>query len=233
MDMGSRLSMTEVLNWADSRVILDILERKWFGIYPLPSKILSDNAKVFTSKIFKNLLSFYQIKQHLCIPFNPRGNSILERSHATILDSLRCLGQTSMRIATKIIDNAHNATFSTALGISPIQKHSDVANSHQLRLKTSNSWLGRLKPSSKKNNLKYLQSVNKTRIPFDFTNQQVFLERKQNSKLDPTYDGPYKVFQDCPKHNFVKIKFGNKIHCFPYRDIQPYKGKESVVLDTQ
>ncbi|KRH93665.1 transposable element [Pseudoloma neurophilia] len=52
MDMGSRLSMTKVLKRADSREISDILEREWFNIYPLPSKILSDNGKVFTSKIY-------------------------------------------------------------------------------------------------------------------------------------------------------------------------------------
>ncbi|KRH93666.1 hypothetical protein M153_6800004254 [Pseudoloma neurophilia] len=138
-----------------------------------------------------------------------------------------------MRIATKIIDSVHNATFSTALGASPIQIAFGRSKFPPAEIEDIKQLVRQAKAIKDKNNQKYLQSVNKTRIPFDFTNQQVFIKRKQNSKLDPTYDGPYKVFQDCPKHNFVKIKFGNKIHCFPYRDIQPYKGKESVVLDTQ
>ena len=63
----------------------------------------------------------YSIKQHFTIPYNPRGNSIIERSHHTLVNQLRILKYMNITDAIKTIPNAFYSTVSTATGYSPMQ----------------------------------------------------------------------------------------------------------------
>ncbi|KRH91819.1 putative LTR transposable element [Pseudoloma neurophilia] len=87
-----------------------ILENEWLWAFPIPEKLISDNGKQFVGIRFENLLTFYKIKHQRCLPYNPRGNAILERAHSTILNGLRILRSTPIKVALKLITSAHNAT---------------------------------------------------------------------------------------------------------------------------
>lgn len=192
-------------------------------------KLLSKHVKVFISKTHKNLLQCYQIKQHLCIPFNPRGNSILKRSHSNILDGLRSLSHAKMKYGILIIDSAHNATVSTATGASPIQLEFGRKKFLTAPIEDIKQFLQHSKTTKDNKSNRYLEKVNKNRSNFDFKNKKVFIKRQRFSKLEPLFDNPFDVIEDNPNQNFVKVKIKNKIQCFPYRAIKPFKDRESVL----
>lgn len=56
--------------------------------YNFPSRIISDNASNFNSKVIHELLKMLNIKKHFTTPYHPQSN-IVERSHRTLNAYLR------------------------------------------------------------------------------------------------------------------------------------------------
>ena len=83
--------------------------------------VLTDNGKQFVGTIFAKLLTEYNITHNKTIPYNPQGNSIIERSHSTLINSLRQLKNENIDQALHRITYAYNAIVSTSTGFSPMQ----------------------------------------------------------------------------------------------------------------
>ena len=55
-----------------------------FSYLGLPKALKTDNAPAFTSKSFQEFCLQFQIKHNTGIPYNPRGQAIVERAHQTL-----------------------------------------------------------------------------------------------------------------------------------------------------
>ena len=63
---------------------------RWISIFGPPEKIHSDRGTKFTSKHFQDMCIEYGIRKTFSSPYNPMGNSIVERQFKTIKDLLFC-----------------------------------------------------------------------------------------------------------------------------------------------
>lgn len=60
-----------------------------FATLGLPKQIKTDNGPCFTSTTFKTFLSEWNISHFTGIPYNPRGQAIVERQNRTLKDQLQ------------------------------------------------------------------------------------------------------------------------------------------------
>lgn len=60
-----------------------------FAIMGIPQQLKTDNGPAFTSSAFKNFCNTWKIRHHTGIPYNPRGQGIIERAHQTLKNQLQ------------------------------------------------------------------------------------------------------------------------------------------------
>ena len=58
------------------------------AIMGIPAQIKTDNGPIYVSKKKMRVFSYYNIKHIIGIPYNPRGQTVIERSNKTIKDML-------------------------------------------------------------------------------------------------------------------------------------------------
>ena len=83
MDHFSRFVRAYPLRNKSTSGILKEL-RKDICLFGTPKVALMDNASEFTSRQFKEFSQQAGIVQVRCLPYHPRGNSVLERAHRTL-----------------------------------------------------------------------------------------------------------------------------------------------------
>jgi cleavage and polyadenylation specificity factor subunit 1 len=69
-----------------------IIVDTWISRYGVPTTIISDQGTQFESSIFREILKLLGIEKRRTTAYHPQSNGILERQHATIKATLRCLG---------------------------------------------------------------------------------------------------------------------------------------------
>ncbi|KAG0420577.1 hypothetical protein EQH57_0088 [Dictyocoela roeselum] len=84
MDLFSRYVEVDFISEISSGTICKSFENTWLKSYETHQKCLSDNGKQFTSTNFGNLLKKYNIKHITSAPYNPTGNSLVERVNREI-----------------------------------------------------------------------------------------------------------------------------------------------------
>lgn len=135
---------------------------------------MGDKCKQFISETFINILTYYQIKNHLVI-INAQSNSTLERSDREIINGLRTLKSTKLKIKIKLIESARNSTHCTAIGCSLIKPGRKTHN-----------YLENIKTLKLKQNPNYLQEISKARKHFNYNDKIVFICNNQaTNKFDP------------------------------------------------
>lgn len=67
--------------------------RKDMCVFGKPTTVLMDNGSEFTSREFRTLCTQMGINQAFCMPYNPQGNSVLERAHRTLKSVLAKLSE--------------------------------------------------------------------------------------------------------------------------------------------
>ena len=63
------------------------------AIFGIPQVAISDHGSEFTSQEFRKYCKQIGIQQVMCLPYHPRGNSVLERSHRTLKSVLSMLSK--------------------------------------------------------------------------------------------------------------------------------------------
>ena len=71
-----------------SQVVVDCLERDYFPAYGAPNTIVTDNAKVFRSKQFKDLCFRWGVSHIITTPYYPQG-SLAERVNRNLKSTLK------------------------------------------------------------------------------------------------------------------------------------------------
>lgn len=90
--------------------------------YGKPKVVVMDNGGEFSSFEFREFCRQAEIKQAFCLPYHPRGNSVIERAHRTLKTILAILSQEHPNTWPAHIDKterAHNEAVHTSLGTSP------------------------------------------------------------------------------------------------------------------
>lgn len=89
--------------------------------YNFPSKIISDNASNFNSKVIKELLRMLQVKKNFTTPYHPQSN-IVERGHRTLNAYLRAFTEKNKEIwhnLLKFAMFAYNNSIHSVTGYTP------------------------------------------------------------------------------------------------------------------
>ena len=99
------------------RSISDIVDDYWLSRYPRPAIVLSDQGQKFKSWETDELLRSYGIKHHFTTTYSATGNSIIERSHGTINNMIRCLGVDNWHTELQSVAFAMRPTVHSSLGV--------------------------------------------------------------------------------------------------------------------
>ena len=67
----------------------EVLYREIFCRYGAPKILVSDRGKTYMSKLLSKLCECFEIEQHFTSSYHPMANSVAERTHSSILNSLR------------------------------------------------------------------------------------------------------------------------------------------------
>ena len=121
MDHFSRFIRAYPLRNKSAGVVLRAL-RKDVCVFGTPETILMDNGSEFTNREFKTYCSRLGITQAYCMPYHPRGNSVLERAHRTLKSVLGTLSREHPnQWPDKLSETlkALNEAVHTSLGTSP------------------------------------------------------------------------------------------------------------------
>jgi len=113
-----------------SKTVAKVFVENWVLQYGPPRYVHSDNGKQFIAKIFKDMCQSHNILTSRTTIYHPQGNAILERSHATLKDRLRCsvlegAGPWTQNLTRALynINRTENSTglsaFTTFLGFQP------------------------------------------------------------------------------------------------------------------
>lgn len=106
----------------DTDTIAEELERNIFGVWGLPEKLVTDNAKSFTSKKMKELCEKLNITLRTTVTYNPSSNAV-ERSHSIIGKLFVAFEDESRTDWKKLIPSmtlAMNSSVNRVSGFSPI-----------------------------------------------------------------------------------------------------------------
>ena len=106
-----------------AEMVINAYLRNVYAITGGSKYILSDCGTEFTSKTFKEIIDRLQLTQTFTSLRNPKGNSILERSHAYLKQGMRKLKANNPMIewnfALCIVTHSYNITPHTLLGECP------------------------------------------------------------------------------------------------------------------
>ncbi|KAG0420358.1 Gag-Pro-Pol polyprotein [Dictyocoela roeselum] len=75
----SRYTEIIIINDINTRTVCTAVKKNWLLAYNTPKYCFTDNGRQFTSLNFSELLSQYNIKHINTSPYNPSGNSVIER----------------------------------------------------------------------------------------------------------------------------------------------------------
>ena len=73
-DTFSKYGQAFVTNNQKSLTIAKILVEKWFSIFRIPTRIHSDQGRIFDNEIILHLCKMHGIRQSTTTPYNPHGN---------------------------------------------------------------------------------------------------------------------------------------------------------------
>ncbi len=229
MDISTRYSELKRLKSITTQEVIKSLKKLWLLKYPLPKKLISDNGKQFISKNFESLLEDFNIQHHKTLPYNPRGNSVIERSHQEVIQGLRCVLIKDIDLKIQAINDAHNSTYHTVLKCSPMQLAFGRGKYYFKKIENIQDLLTKANESKAQNSENYLSKENKNRKNISFLNKQVYIKNNVTTKMSTPYSGPYLVIDDSPEYNCLTVDLNGKPSRFSYRDIKLFKVEEDVV----
>lgn len=204
----------------------------------IPSTIVTDQGKDFTSNLLKQIAKLFKIKQINCTAYHPQSNGALERSHHTLADYLKHYIRENQTDWDEWLDFAmfsYNTTVHTSTKYTPFElifgtkanlptsitkspefkyTYDDYMDNLTLKLQKSHEIARKHILDSKEQSKKYYdkncQNQNfKIGDKVFLLNEQSKLNRSR--KLSPNYSGPYEITEiNSPVNYTILIK--NKKH---------------------
>lgn len=172
--------------------------------YNFPSRLISDNATSFTSKVIKELTHLFTIKKIFTTPYHPQAN-IVERQHRTLNSYLRAFTEQNKNHWDELLKYAtfvYNNTIHTTTGYTP----HELAHGFKIQIPTN---MTKEKPTYNYENLATIIR-NTIAKSLQIAKDHLMNKKEQNKKR---YDEKAK---DCEIKidDLVLIKNQNKKHKF-------------------
>ncbi len=119
IDRFSKLTAFVLIREISAFTITKTFLEEWLFKYPIPKKIITDNGTQFSSKIFAEVCKKFNIDHRMTLPYNPTGNSIVERIHRDLGVRLRLQRGHNIGHAIKKAAFIQNSTFNQSIGTTP------------------------------------------------------------------------------------------------------------------
>lgn len=181
--------------------------------YNFPSRLISDNATSFLSKVIKELTHLFAIKKIFTTPYHPQAN-IVERQHRTLNSYLRAFTEENKNHWDELLKYAtfvYNNTVHTTTGYTP----HELAHGFKIQIPSN---LTREKPTYNYENLATLIRNNIAKS-LQLAKEYLMNKKEQNKKR---YDLKAKTC-DIKINDLVLIKNQNKKHKFDNVFEGPYR----------
>ncbi|KAG0436051.1 Retrovirus-related Pol polyprotein from transposon opus, partial [Dictyocoela muelleri] len=188
-----------------------------------PKKILTDQGRQFISSKFKDHLKKLDIQHIMTSPYNPTGNSIVERINLEIGLCLRLTRGESIKKLKEKIWIRLNLLNNRNLGYSPyeIYHNSSIFQNNKIEIKINNEILKRKLGKIQKENIK---KSNEKRIKVKYSEgQDILLKNFSQDKVIKKWNGPYKFIRIKNGENSAVIDKGNKKVTVSIKNIRPFK----------
>ncbi|KAG0420371.1 Transposon Tf2-11 polyprotein [Dictyocoela roeselum] len=227
-DIFSRYTEAAIIKNVESKTVIESFLKKWISIHGSPRKCLTDNGRQFISEKFEQLLQENKIAHIKSSPYNPTGNSIIERVNKDIGNVLRISRNLSLstllkNIWTRINLNANISTGRPPYEIffgKPIFKNMPMKNPVDYNKVLSNlkykTQLFNDKMKAKRKNIVYKEG------------DLIYLKNFSAEKVHPKWLGPYKVVKLSNSKNNIFINKANKVIRASIKHVRPFKGGEDV-----
>lgn len=207
-------------------------EIEWLARYPRPTRCVCDQGTEFLGYHFMNLLQRYNIRPGISTVKNPMSNSIVERLHQTIANTLRATlsqhqviqNETFERIADLALQRAAHAVNSTVhrtlkttpgalvfqrdmiLNIPMIADLQFIADNRQQLVD------------------RRTMETNRKRISYDYQpNDEVLVLAYKPDKLDARASGPFRILETHCNGTVVIQRAPNLTERINIRRIRPYR----------
>ena len=212
IDHFSRFLRVYPLRNKTTSLVLKALQKD-LCVFGVPEVALMDNGSEFTSREFKGYCQKLGINQVLCLPYHPRGNSVLERAHRTLKSVLAMLSRDHPnnwpdRIpeAVKILNESVHTSLSTSpffiqFGYHPSRKVGTLTLPEQEELEGQSrvDLKKQIKETLGKQTRKYRDHANATRRNDSLQENEMVWIYQENPlpgtavKLNRKWIGPYKI----------------------------------------
>ena len=223
IDICTRFVELVPLAGIDAIAVSKALDKAWLCRYPRPLFLTSDQGTQFLSSEFSELLLSYGISHRSTTSYNPTANSIVERIHLSIGNSIRCSQNPNLEDVLPAIAWALNGASHRILGCSPAELvfGCNLLNPNiQIDSKKS---LQNAIANKLAQNKKTLKSENAKRINHVFQpNDLVFLKNPSPTKLSPRYFGPFPVISVSSENNTLLIDKGTHHERINFRRAKPF-----------
>lgn len=105
------------------QILTQFLEH-FYKLHGLPTVIVSDRDRIFTSSTWKEVFEKAGVKLHFSSAYHPQTDGQSERVNQCLENYLRCMTSSKPRKWKALLPHAewwYNTTFHTSLGMSPYQ----------------------------------------------------------------------------------------------------------------
>lgn len=204
-DRCTRWTHTYPLYDMSSEEIIEHL-KTWIRKNGTPDTCLSDCGRQYISHKFNTFLDARNIKHLYSTPYNPQGNSISERINQTITRVLRtqinCKLKPTLLKLNWVLQNQHHrvmkcSAYEARFGCSQLDPtRTPIPNVLQTAIDRSQQ---QLLADNKRTNTKRKEH---RYMPNDI----VYYQLRPTTKLDPLWEGPYKVKESSQNGNLITIE---------------------------
>ena len=209
-----------------------LFENTWLARYPMPLKCIYDQGNEFLGPGFQRVLNRHNIQRSPTGVKNPQANSIVERLHQSIANSLRVLTYAHPPRSQAEIDDLINTALQTASYAAKAAIHSTMKLSPGAMCFSRDMVLNipvladfRLLQQRKEAVIRYnLLNENRKRISYDYAQgEQVLKLVYKPNKMEPRALGPYPITR-VHTNGTVTIKLTNEVsERINIRQIKPYR----------
>ena len=230
VDAGTNWCEFRLIPTANSLSCAAALDEEWLCRYPRPTECGHDNGPEFMGEEFQEMLASYDIKSKPTTVKNPTAQSLVERLHLTLGDSLRSsiynVDDWSKDVNQLIQACAWAIRTATPSNIPYSPGQLVFGNDMVFRQKTLVDWQ-QLKQLRRQQAIANNKKENKSRIPHVYSVGDMVLiveksyERAKKSKLSSPTEGPYEVIRVYNNGN-VRIRRGNYDEDINIRCLPPY-----------
>ncbi|KAG0430881.1 Retrovirus-related Pol polyprotein from transposon TNT 1-94 [Dictyocoela muelleri] len=161
-DLCSRYIKVFDLEKIKSDKVVDCFQ-KWFDIYKIPKKIITDNGKQYTSQVFKKFIKKNNNIFHTTTsPYNPQSNGMSERINQTITRVLNCNRKCEISDIIDKINFTMTNSYNRMIGFSPIEIALNYSELDPIKRITEID-INKLVCESNSNKLKSIKNLNKNK----------------------------------------------------------------------